>query len=902
MFKTLLRRLTPTRRPSTTSPRRRSQRFSIEGLEDRLAPSASPFLYTVLNDLGQNAGHSTASAQAVSLSPMMQSQVLGSMSWGTSPTDNTHDVYRVQLKKGQIFAVDDLVQPTASIPALNQLSLLDASGKQLANMPGSVVNTGFAYRVQQDGTYYVAVDLLGINVAPFYVPASLTYQLDLRSIGLNPTMQDPTWLQKTGGQMDVWLNGSTLDISGPAGHGFGISGNWKQTVQKSGSLSSSTYTATGIIAIQTAGGAVNVGLPRGTALTITTQPGQWGAYFGAVGSLVGQGSFSLTALAATLGKNGPLGLQLTGTSSVLPNQHWGIGLGSAISNSGVPLNPAVPYLYFLSSNDASATFGGVQVQAASVGQGFNIVDDPADPFVFVGIKGVPLIKNFGVGWSTHALIPFAPGSAPANYHGALAGNFYHVGQIDLTDVDIPIVIDGDWTVNFDPNHTGKVFGGATVTASDILGVLTGKRAPSSALLRQINIAIQNCSFEHNGTLSLGLSEDDVGGIQIPIVQDTDVYDGTAQTLYMHVNSVNPFQGTFLQDYVKGDVSLDGTYSRASGQWDLLAHCDLALFGQETVGTLELSNQGVKIDGFIHALGTDIELKGTIWSNGDTSLKADATVNLFLANVQGHFDLERHGGTTTLTVNADLSTLGTTIDFTGTISPDGSYTLAGQADTNFYVGWANGNFTLTHSGGSTELKVVADVGVLGQDAHFSGDIQSDGTYCLTAMIASGFYLANGRAAITLANNGSGTTCQVDAHLGLLGSDVEFSGQVWADGDFTFSESSGFGIPGLTGTISESFTLSRTGGNVTLSGELKGTTPAIALPIFPLLAVEATLDFQFSITADVYGVADYAGSCTVSGQGLFAVAGWQGIGSFTVGVANDALAFKVDGIGFAIVLPH
>jgi hypothetical protein len=910
VFKTLLRHLTPARRQNTSSPRPRANRLGVEALETRLAPSASPFIYSTLDDTARAPGHTTATAQAVSLSPMMESRVVASRYWGTNLSDSTHDVYKVQLHKGQIFTAYDIATPGTGMPVVNQLSLLDGSGKALTSSAGSVYNPGFAYRVQQDGTYYVAIDLQEFRIVPYYVPAVTNYEVDLRPVGLNPAMQDPTWLQKGGGEMDVWLDGKTLDVSGPAGHGFGITGNWTQTVHQSKSLSYSTYTATGIIAIQGAGGVVNVGLPNGTALTITTQPSQWGALFGPVDSLVGAGSFSLTALAATLGKNGPLGLQLTGTSSTLPNQHWGIGLGGAIKNPGVPLNAAVPYLYFVSSDDASATFGGVQVQADHVGHGFSMVDDPADPFLYVGIKGVPLIKNFGVGWSTHALIRFAPGSAPANYHGSLSGNFYHVGEVDLSDVDIPIVIDGDWTVNFDPNHTGKVFGGATITASDILGVLSGKKAPTSAFLKQLDTAFKNVSFEHNGTLSLNLSEDDVGGVQIPVVQDTDVYDGAAQTLYMHVNSANPFKGTFLADYVKGDVSLDGTFNRASGQWDLIAQCDLDVFGQETVGNLELNNQGVKFDSFIHSLGTNVELTGHIYTNGDASLKGDATVGLFLANVTGHFDLERHGGATTLTVSADLSTLGTTVDLVGTVSPDGDYTLTGKADTNFYVGWGEGTFTLTHAGNSTNLHVQADVGVAGQDAQFSGDINSDGTYTLKADIDSGFYLVGGEAHFTLANDGHGTTCQVNAFLTVLGDRLEFQGQVDTSGYFSITNSGDFYIPGPTdvGNIAYSVTLTDNHGQVALSGSLAGYTPTLYIPVPVLpapLPVHASGNVWFSVTADAHGVASYALTSTVTGQ-FWTPFGWQNFVKLDLGVANDVLAFTAHDVfgtqTFTIGLAH
>ena len=38
----------------------------------------------------------------------------------------------------------------------------------------------------------------------------------------------------------------------------------------------------------------------------------------------------------------------------------------------------------------------------------------------------------------------------------------------------------------------------------VVGVLSGKRAASAALLKQIDTAFKNASFEHNGTLSLSI--------------------------------------------------------------------------------------------------------------------------------------------------------------------------------------------------------------------------------------------------------------------------------------------------------------------------------------------------------------------------------------------------------------
>jgi hypothetical protein len=1126
MFRTLFRRLSSARRQPTSFRRGRAIRPQIENLEDRLAPSASPFIYKVLDDRGSAPGHTTATAQAVALLPMMDSQVSAN-GWAVG----THDVYRVQLRQGEIFTAADHAAQGSSL-LHSKLSLLNASGAVMASSSDLTAATptsdpALAYRVPTDGTYYVAID-----VREKATPAS-SYTLDLRPVGLNPTMQDPTWLQKTGGEMDVWLDGTSLDISGPAGHGFGIHGNWKQTVQQSGSLFSSTYTATGMVALETANGDVNIGLPNGTAFTIITQPGQWGAYFGGVGPLLGTGSFSLNALATTMA-NSPLGL---GLKASLPQQQWGIDLGSGLSAAGVPLNAAVPYLHFLSSNDASATFGGVQVQADKVGQGFNIVADPADPFLFVGVKGITLIKNFGVGWSAHGLIPFAPVSRPANYQGPLAGNFYHVGQVDLTDADIPIVIDGDWTVNFDPNHTGKVFGGAALSASDLLAALEGQAKPAAAVLTQIDTIFRNASFEHNGTLSLGISAEGTGGIQIPVVQDSSIFDGAAQTLYMHVNSANPFQNTFLQDYVKGDVSLDGTFDRANGQADFIAKCDLDVFGQETKGSLELNSQGAKLDATIHAVGVDVGVTGFVQPNGNASLKGQAAVDLLLGRVQGNFDFERTAGQTSLGVEAHLDALGTNLDlkggvqpngdytlsaaisnfflpgtvaaatlqdtagtrtftltstmvlpflptvfpgggsvpafvaFTGQVASDGSYTFTGDGLTNFFVGSATGHYTLSHyrantpTGWATNLSVRADVGVLGQDVSFSGDIGSDGTYWITGGLNSGFfladgsanfiytniyggptltingqfstlsvtvavsgsadylgdyslsgkatanfflasgeadfhlyhyaawgpgagaaltvdgyfytlgtdvhisgnvqpngdftlsgqadanfflawgnasftltsqggntslgidahlstlgadmhvtgqassdgtyvftgyaaanfYLANGYASMVLANYGAGPTCTVDAHLNLLGNDVEFQGQVYSNGDFSLSQSANFGLPGLA-NASEGFALSSTGGNVSLSCHLDAT---FTIPTI----VMANLDVWLNVTAGPGGVASFSGGGTASVQLPIyfpfppIVVGWLPPLGFGVSVSDHTLSFD----GFTVGLP-
>ena len=91
------------------------------------------------------------------------------------------------------------------------------------------------------GTYYAEVtgSVSGLL-------ASGSYQLELHRLALAQGTQSAATLAETG-SMYAFLNGNTLDITGPTGYGFGITGNWTETTATNlftGQVAA-TYTATG---------------------------------------------------------------------------------------------------------------------------------------------------------------------------------------------------------------------------------------------------------------------------------------------------------------------------------------------------------------------------------------------------------------------------------------------------------------------------------------------------------------------------------------------------------------------------------------------------------------------------------------------------------------------------------
>src|SRR5206468_2601723 len=106
----------------------------------------------------------------------------------------------------------------------------------------------------------------------------------------------------------------------------------------------------------------------------------------------------------------------------------------------------------------------------------------------------------------------------------------------------------------------------------------------------------------------------------------------------------------------------------------------------------------------------------------------------------------------VSIEADAKYLGANVDLKGALGTNGTYLLSGKADVNFYVGEALATFTLRGNPTSASLLVAASVDVLGNNVALSGAIASNGTFTINGHLDANFYLASGSATFTFSNTG------------------------------------------------------------------------------------------------------------------------------------------------------
>jgi hypothetical protein len=675
MFTALLKDLSARARRRTAAPRRKSKpprRLRVEPLEDRVLMSADPFVFSVLDDRAHTPGHTLAAAQTVGLMPMMESQVLSS-----TAGNGAQDFYKVQLQKGQIFTADDQATFTPAsrffrLPpqeAHARIDLLDANGKQLAHAdnlsePVAKTDPSLMYRVAQDGTYYVEVTTA--QAGP------VDYTLHLRPVGLNNALTDPGWLNRAGGAMDVWLDGNVLEVAGPAGHGFGIRGNWTQAVSGSGASAASTYRTSGTLYLEgTVLGEVPLTPGITQSVTVTTKAGPWGQYFGEFATMSGTTSLSLADLASSFASKHGFNLDLSAVT--LPSVAWGIKLGGDLAGNAddaPPLNAAIPYLYATLNTEVSVNFGGVKVQLdvkdhpwVGGGLGASLIVDPADS-LYIGVKNQPfggVLQNAAIGVSAHGLIPFTPKDRPDHYGGQqLTGHLYVAGSLDLTDEGIPLILDGALTLNVDANHTGKFLGGAFDNVSDLIALL--RHQPVTGLTdvaHRLDVAFQSLAMGVNGDAKLAFNNEtlkkyfgiDLGfskkvvDFEKPIAQGTVILDGSAGKLYLAGQVPDPFQGTVLDNFLRGQASVDGYLSAKDHQFDLKLHGTADVLGSHGQADLRVSNSGIHADAYLSFLGAvNVFVVGDVSSNGDVTLTGSGRASLLnVVNASVDFTLREHAG-------------------------------------------------------------------------------------------------------------------------------------------------------------------------------------------------------------------------------------------------------------------
>ncbi len=532
-------------------------------------------------------------------------QVLADLLTGASDSD----LFSVQLQQGDFLEAE--VQTASTLKLSSLMTIMNASGMVLATIGASAnpttgimsTNPAYGFVAPETGTYQIkiagATPQLGTtrSAAPT-LATSGAYSLELHRLALAQGIQSfETLAQK--GSMYAFLKNGQLDIVGPTGYGFGLKGNWTQTVtQATNGRFASTYTATSGVTLETAAGPVTLNVAAGNSFIVTTRANTFGANVGEISGMAFKTSVSTGALLSPFMAGSAFGFDLSKLDmSVTITGNLGgiagIGLGSStkVKGTGAPVNNAIPYMYF-----TLKPLGTGMTNVVSV------VCDPADPALFIesGVKGLKLgpVEVNGIGMSRHGLIPFTPINTPTQYSGNIGGNLTLQGSFDTTSITlVPSKVVGDVTFNLDPNRTGQLFGGQGATAAGLAGIfaqvgtgggaafLDTLNAGASTLGNGIGQLFRNFSVGINGTLKINLlgelqkdlswevgnqilmmptkpdgfidgvlnyaNENTIGNtnlLMLSVGKASLIYDGPTASFYFRGSTVNPFKGTPLASF------------------------------------------------------------------------------------------------------------------------------------------------------------------------------------------------------------------------------------------------------------------------------------------------------------------------------------------------------------------
>jgi hypothetical protein len=419
-----------------------------------------------------------------------------------------------------------------------------------------------------------------------------------------PTDQD----LQAAGQGTVYLQGNTLHIVGPSGHGMQIVGHW----QTSSDGGQKVFTASGAVALRTALGDIPLVVPDVTPIRITAQANTWSrpidnyTQFG----VFTQGTFAPLPLDAS---DGPLAgfLQQDALNVSLPGASLGIKLGSQLGSLGAPLNPALPYLYATASTGASASYGGVQVGLD--GNSMTAVFDPADPFIYLQAD------NFAFGGSLNGQIPFQAwaqsGAVPLN---SLYGHLYGKGSFSLGE--LPLSVTGEAVINLDAN---PLDGPVPVNGRTVWDVINSLPVPATSTLKDVQVGI-------NGEVDLGYQWG-LLDMTLPLALASVMYeDGW---LGARATSASPFDGTalsFLHSAAGFDVdaSCHMIAPNPQSSFSMMAQASGAWFGsfQTDSVKLVLNQNGVEVvAGLKVPFGLqDVTVSGQVMPNGNFTLADSAS--------------------------------------------------------------------------------------------------------------------------------------------------------------------------------------------------------------------------------------------------------------------------------------
>lgn len=861
--------------------------LGFEKLESRRMLSTIP-IYKTYNEfdnggdwVGEPTFTQVGGAIQLNVAPMQQTYVNG-----TSPASDTGDVFKLALGAGQLVSIQ--LQPSLTVTSGMKLVLANANGQTVATGAKLTINpdTGFpfntpalTYRAPSAGTYYVGV---------FNLPGPATgdqpYTMIVRPIGLSAVTPDNAGLSFADGTMYAFLSGSRLDISGPTGYGFEMTGNWtKTTTQLGGGMSKLTFTANAGINLVTPLGNLPVPLPKGTSLILTTKSNGWNGAFGEIDKVkFVTGLAWLDRIVQFNNRQFGIAAMLPDGSAsldVLQGTEVGLALGSTISASidiNARVNPAIPYLYFVSSNGVSASFGNISVSAAQTR--LSLIVDPADPSLYVGVN-IPVgpVPGFSVAGSLKGLVPFKPDLTPSQYDATqvLRGHLFFQGEVNIpTPVPgLAVNVGGAVLLNLDVNHDGQLLAyliaNPTNSVSNLvaLGTLQPILAPNSPQAADL-------AFGVNGKAGISLTAYGALTATFNLTKATIISTGTAspQLYFRGQITDNLLTGTFLEKYasfVKPNQTIifDG-YSTA-GTFIGSYEANYSFYGFNSGSKVTVNGTNLNVPGSeqlsatltnsLDFLGNSIAmLTGQVDTAGTFQL--DGTANATLAGftfAAANLHVDKNG--ITLSGNLNLGVIGT-VTLTSAVTTNGQFTLTGSLMTDFGTGApkVNADLTLTNTGmsGSTT------VSTLGKTVTVTGSIQSNLDYSFTGTTSVTFpftFLGNDYSPTTTASvalsriNGTisiGATFslhfvfdlvvsqdlilfQIDANFGTVTFDVGGTAYLSYDnnggrsysGTLTFNEMNNIsGVPNLMQSV-----VIANGGITIDIGDPTGIVPVFTIPL-------------------------------------------------------------------------
>jgi hypothetical protein len=238
-----------------------------------------------------------------------------------------------------------------------------------------------------------------------------------------------------------------------------------------------------------------------------------------------------------------------------------------------------------------------------------------------------------------------------------------------------------------------------------------------------------------------------------------------------------------------------------GNFDLTAQADFSPAGFLIAhANLHLTNTSLDVAGDLNFPGVvTVHFAGQLLSNGQFTLTGNAQVGLggFTA-AHGAFTLTNSGAT----LMADVNVVVATVHFVGSIDSHGNYSLTGSANVSL-AGFpvTTVSFTLTNASGAA---ASANVNVFVATVHFTGRIQTNGSFSLTGSASVGLAgFPTATASFTLTNSG----VSFSASINVLVATVNFAGSVDTHGNYRLTGSAAATFAGFHG--SGSFTLTNSG---------------------------------------------------------------------------------------------